>query len=101
MKRIQIVTLCVVFPLIAVGLALFITIYKDASSFTIAAHSLRPSLLLFFLFFAGCLVLLVIFWRSIAKAEENTWENFFAYLPFGFSLFSPLLLCFYMTSDDL
>jgi hypothetical protein len=29
------------------------------------------------------------------------WENFFAYLPFGFSLLSPLLLCFYLTSDDL
>ena len=101
MKRVQIVTLIITFPLIAVGLSLFITIYKNASSFTIAAHSLRPSLLLFFLFFVGCLVLLVISWRSIAKAEENTWENFFAYLPFGFSLLSPLLLCFYLTSDDL
>ena len=101
MKRIQIVTLIITFPLIAVGLSLFITIYKDASSFTIAAHSLRPSLLLFFLFFVGFLILLVISWRSIAKAEENTWENFFAYLPFGFSLLSPLLLCFYLTSDDL
>ncbi len=101
MKRVQIVILIIMFPLIAVGLSLFITIYKDASSFTIAAHSLRPSLLLFFLFFVGFLILLVISWRSIAKAEENTWENFFAYLPFGFSLLSPLLLCFYLTSDDL
>jgi len=50
MKRVQIVILIIMFPLIAVGLSLFITIYKDASSFTIAAHSLRPSLLLFFLF---------------------------------------------------
>ena len=101
MKRVQIVTLIITFPLIAVGLALFITIYKDASSFTIVAHSLRPPLFLFSLFFLGCLALLVISWRSIAKAEENMWENFFAYLPFGFSLLSPLLLCFYMTSDDL
>lgn len=110
MKRVQIVTLIITFPLIAVGLALFITIYKDASSFTIAAHSLRPSLLLFFSFFLGCLALLMISWQSIAKAEEKyfynkspslLWENFFAYLPFGFSLFSPLLLCFYLTSDDL
>jgi len=101
MKRVQIVILIIMFPLIAVGLSLFITIYKDASSFTIASHSLRPSLLLFFLFFVGFLILLVISWRSIAKAEENTWENFFAYLPFGFSLLSPLLLCFYLTSDDL
>lgn len=101
MKRVQIVTLIITFPLIAVGLALFITIYKDASSFTIAAHSLRPPLFLFSLFFLGCLALLVISWRSIAKAEENMWENFFAYLPLGFSLLSPLLLCFYLTSDDL
>jgi hypothetical protein len=58
----------------------------------------------------GGLVLLISTWRGIAKAEKKffpdkapslLWENFFAYLPFGFSLLSPFLLCFYLTSEDL
>jgi hypothetical protein len=110
MKRVQIVTLIISFPLMAVGLASFITIYKGASAYTIAAHSFKPPLHLFFLFFIACLALLISTWRGIAKAEEKyfpdkapslLWENFFAYLPFGFSLFSPFLLCFYLTSEDL
>jgi hypothetical protein len=110
MKRIQIVILCIAFPLIAVGLALFLTIYKDASSYTFTAHALRFPLLVFSLFFLGCLASLFFSWRLIASAEKKffldewpslLWENFFAFLPFGFSLFSPLLLRYYLTSDDL
>jgi len=110
MKRVQIVTLIITFPLLAVGLASFITIYKEASSFTIAAHSFRPPLLLFSSFFLASIALLISTWRGISKAEGKyfpdespslLWENFFAFLPFGFSLFTPLLLRFYLTSDDL
>ncbi|UCE40986.1 MAG: hypothetical protein JSV17_16345 [Candidatus Aminicenantes bacterium] len=101
MKRVQIVTLIIMFPLIAFGLALFCTIYKNASSFTIAAHSFRPPLLLFSMFFSGFLALLIISWRFMTKGEENMWENFFAFLPLGFSLLTPILLCFYLTSEDL
>ena len=110
MKRIQIVILLVAFPLIAFGLALFLTIQKDASSYTFAAHSLRLLFPQFFLFFLGCLALLVLSWRFITKIEGKffseeshslLWGNFFAYLPIGFSLLSPLLLFFYLTSDDL
>jgi hypothetical protein len=110
MKRVQIVTLIITFPLLAVGLASLITIYKGASSYTIAAHSFKPPLHLFSPFLVACLAFLIGTWRGIARAEEKffpdrapslLWENFFAYLPFGFSLLSPVLLCFYLTSDDL
>ena len=110
MKRIQVVILIIAFPLLALGLASFITIYKDASSFSIAAHSFRPPLHFFFLFFATSLAFLIGVWRGIARVEKKffpnrmsslLWEDFFAFLPFGFSLLSPLLLCFYLTSDDL
>ena len=110
MKRIQIAALIIAFPLIAVGLALFLTMTMNASSYTFAVHSLRLSLPQFFALFLGSLVLLVLSWLFIAKVEKNffpdkslslLWENFFAYLPLGFSLFSPFLLCFYLTSDDL
>ena len=110
MKRVQIVILIITFPLMAAGLASFITIYKEASSFTIAAHSFRPPLHLFSPGFVICLAFLISIWRGIAKVEEKyfsddssslLWENFHALLPFGFSLLSPLLLFFYLTSDDL
>ena len=110
MKRIQVVILCVSFPLIALGLALFFTIYKDASSYSFAAHSLRPSFFIFAGFFLVCLAFLISTWRGIAMVEKKffsdespslLWENFFAYLPLGFSLLTPLLLRFYLTSDDL
>lgn len=110
MKRIQVVILIIAFPLLALGLASFITIYKEASSFTIAAHSFRLPLHLFSPFLVISLALFIGTWRGIVKAEKKffpdktsslLWENFFAFLPFGFSLLSPLLLCFYLTSDDL
>ena len=110
MKRIQTVILIIAFPLLAFGLASFIAIYKDASAFTIAEHSFNPPLHLFSLFFLVSLALLIGTWRGIVQAEKKIfpdkpssllWENFFAFLPFGFSLFSPLLLCFYLTSEDL
>ena len=71
MKRIQIVTLCVVFPLIALGLAFFLTIYNDASSYTFAAHSLRLPFFIFLKFFLACLGLLIGTWRGIAMVEKK------------------------------
>jgi hypothetical protein len=109
MRRVQLVTLCVAFPLLALGLTFFLTIYKDTSSYTFADHSFRfPSLA--FLLFLGILVLLLGTWWGIAKAEKKffsdespslLWRNFFAFLTFGFSLLSPLLLSFYLTREDL
>jgi hypothetical protein len=87
MKRIQIAALIIAFPLIAVGLALFLTMTMNASSYTFAVHSLRLSLPQFFALFLGSLVLLVLSWLFIAKVEKNffpdkslslLWENFFA-----------------------
>jgi len=110
MKRIQVVILFVAFPIIAFGLALFMVIHEEASSYTFTAHSLKLSFPLFPLFFLGFLALLFFSWRFVALIERKffseespslLWENFFAYLPFGFSLLSPLLLRFYLTSDDL
>ncbi len=110
MRKAQMITLCIVFPLIALGVAFFLTIYKDASASTFADHALRFPSFIFPLFFLAGLALLVTIWQGIARAERKyfpdtlpplLWENFFACLPFGFSLFSPLLLTFYLTSDDL
>ena len=110
MKRIQIVIIMFAFALLAIGLSMFLTIYKDTSTFTFADHLLRFPPLIFFPFFLGCLALLVISWLFIAKVEKHffpdkapslLWENFYAYLPFGFSFLSPLLLHFYLTSEDL
>ena len=110
MKRIQIAILCMAFPLISAGLALFATIYRDISSYTFAAHPLRLVFPQFFLFFLGFLFLLAISWLLVAGIEKRfffderpslLWENFYAYLPFSFSLLSPILLRYYLTSDDL
>jgi hypothetical protein len=110
MKRIQIVILIIAFLLISFGLASFITIYKGASVYTMAAHSFSPPLHLFSPYLLVCLALLIASWRGIAQAEKKffpdvapslLWENFYAMLPFGFSLFSPFLLRFYLTADDL
>ncbi len=110
MKKNRIVILCVAFPLIALGLSLLATIYKDMSSYTFSSHSIRPPFPQFILFFMGFLSFLLLSWRVIAGIEKKffsdeppslLWENFLAYLPFGFSLFSPLLLRYYLTSDDL
>jgi hypothetical protein len=109
MKRVQIVTLCASFPLIALGLSFFLTIYKNASSYTFIHHPFQFQFL-FSLFFLSSLAILLGIWRGIPTVEKKffpdersslLWENFFALLPFGFSLFSPLLLCFYLTKDDL
>jgi hypothetical protein len=110
MKRIRILILCIVFPLISFGLALFLTILRGAPFYTFTAHSFRFQFPQFYLFFLGSLSLLLLSWWALAKIENKyfpddqpslLWENFLAYLPFGFSLFSPLLLRYYLTSDDL
>jgi hypothetical protein len=110
MTRVQSVTLIIAFPLTAIGLAFFIFIYKEASSFTFEAHSFKPSFFLLSLFFLICLAFLIATWRGIAQAEKKIfpdkahsllWESSYAYLPLGFSLFTPFLLCFYLTSYDL
>lgn len=110
MKRIQVIILFVSFPLIAFGLAFFAIIRAGASSYTFADHSLKLPFPLFPLVFLGFLALLILSWLGIARIERRffladsgslLWENFFAYLPFAFSLLSPLLLSFYLTSDDL
>lgn len=95
--------------MIALGLAFFLTIIKDVSSYAFSDHPFRFQGLSL-LFFLGSLVLFLGFWWSIAAAEKKffpydratlLWENFFAFLPFGFTLFSPLLLSFYLTREDL
>ncbi len=100
----------ILFPLIALGFAFFLTIYKDASSCTFTDHAFRFPILIFSLFFLSCLTLLLCSWRLLATAEKRIfsdksssllWENVFPFLPFGFSLFSPLLLRFYLSSEDL
>ena len=109
MKRVQIVTLCVVFPLIALGLSFFLSIYKNASSYTFTRHPFQFGFL-FFPFFLSSLAILLGIWRGIPAVEKKffpderpslLWKNFFALLPFVFSLLTPLLLSFYLTREDL
>jgi hypothetical protein len=109
-KKKQIIAPWIIFPAIALGLAFFLTIYKQASSYTFTDHIFRFPFHIFSLFFLSCLGLLVCSWRILAKAEKRffsdessslLWENVFPFLPFGFSLFSPLVLRFYLTSEDL
>jgi hypothetical protein len=110
MKREQTIALCVFFPLISLGLSLFLVMYIKAASYTFAAHSLKLPMPLFPLVFLAFMAFLLLSWWLIAKIERRffladsgtlLWENFYAYLPFGFSLLSPFLLSFYLTSDDL
>lgn len=111
MKRARAVTFLIAFPFIAAGISLFLTIYKNASSYTISDHVLRFSSLTHAAgLFWGVLGLLIVSWWFIARFERKffsdppsslLWKNFLAYLPFGFSLLSPLLLRFYLTGDDL
>ena len=109
MKRVQIVTLWAAFPLMALGLSFFLTIYKNTSSYTFIHHPFQFPFL-FFPFFLSSLAILLGIWRGIPALEKKffpderpslLWENFVALLPFGFSLFSPLLLNFYLTNKDL
>lgn len=111
MKRVQSVTLIIGFPLIAAGISLFLTIHRGTSSYTISSHSFRfTSLTGASALFSGVLVLLIVSWWLMARFERKffsdpssslLWKNYLAYLPFGFSLLSPLLLRFYLTADDL
>ncbi len=99
------------FLLIAAGLSLFLTIYKDVSSYTISDHALRfSSFPRAAALFSGVLGFLFITWWFLSRFERKflpdppsslLWKNFLAYLPLGLSLLSPLLLRFYLTSDDL
>lgn len=111
MKRAQTAALLISFLLIAAEISLFVTIYEEASSFTISSHTLRSSSLgrLAFLFLIVLCVLFLTLWL-ITKVERKffpgppaslLWNNLLAFLPFGFSLLSPLLLRFYLTGHDL
>jgi len=110
MRKNQLFMLVFTFPVIAAGLSLFLIIYTENSSFTIAKHALSFSPLTFAAFFLVTLAILTSTMVLITRVEKNffsidlsslLWENFLAYLPFAFALLSPLLLKHYLTSDDL
>ncbi|MDH4220470.1 MAG: hypothetical protein OEW23_17065, partial [Candidatus Aminicenantes bacterium] len=110
MKRIQLFMLVFTFAVIAVGLTFFMIIYRGTSSYTITNHALSFSPITFTSFFLITLAILTSTMFLITRVEKNffsielsslLWENFLAYLPFAFALLSPLLLKYYLTSDDL
>jgi len=110
MKRIQLFMLVFTFAVIAVGLTFFMIILRGTSSYTITNHALSFPTLTFIAFFLVHLAVLASTWFLITRVEKNLfsiafssllWENFLAYLPFAFALLSPLLLKYYLTSDDL
>jgi len=110
MNRIRTGYIVFSFLVISLGLTFFLCLYYNASSFTILEHSFHPSLLFIFLFTGIIFFLLLSIWRLMATAEQKhfnkdlskfLWEGHLAYLPFAFSLLSPLLIKHYITSSDL
>jgi hypothetical protein len=110
-RRPQTAILLLVFVLIAAGISLFLTIYQGVESYTILDHVLRfSSLIRAAVIFGAALGALFFTWWVITWVEGKIlsghpssllWKNFLAYLPFGFSILTPLLLRFYMTANDL
>ncbi len=92
------------------GLAFFITLYAQASTFTILDHSYRFPPLFFLLSLGISCALLTLSWMLLAKMDAKCFkvklpkslaENFLSYLPFLFFLLTPFLLQYYLNRDDL
>ena len=98
------------FFLFSAGLAYYLTLYFQVSSYTILHHHYRFLPIPFFLSLAFILLLLVVSWIFSAHLEvkyfktnlsSSLWENYFPYLPLCFFLLTPLLLNHYLTKEDL
>jgi hypothetical protein len=112
----QTVFIFVIYLLWSFGLAIFLSIYFQSSSFTILEHSLNLNLL-FFLFWAASFSIILSAWIYLSRWEAKVgtvpdecrpldlasvrWRGFLTSLPLGFLLPSAWLLHFYTNRDDL
>lgn len=95
--------------LLALGVALFISIYRLSADFTILDHSFRLNIE-FLVVWVACFVLLLLASSLLARREAGLFDalpesgrrrGVPALLPLGFFLLSPWLLHFYTSRDDL
>jgi len=110
MKKSRILLIGTSFLLFSAGLAFFLTLYFQLSSFTILNHSYRFAPLPFLLSLVVVFLLLTLSWIFLAKLDvrlfksnrlASLWENFLPYLPLCFFLLTPLLLEHYLNREDL
>ncbi len=101
------IALCLLWSL---GMAVFLRLYDQNSSFTILDHSLKLNSLLFFLAWPAAFGILFLSWVLVSRWERARFaidsstafrRGFLASWPFLFFLLSPGLLHFYMTREDL
>lgn len=109
MNRLQSRLAGLVFLFLSLGVAFHFSLYLQSGRYTILDHSFRFDAL-FFLLWAFVSAVTLLAWIGVARLEARSfqvppasrlWRGFLASLPLSLSLFTPLLLCFYMTRTDL
>ncbi|TET22780.1 MAG: hypothetical protein E3J76_04515 [Candidatus Aminicenantes bacterium] len=110
MKNSRILLILASFLLFSAGFTFFLTLYFQASFFTIINHSYCLSPLFFFLSLVVIFFLLSCSWMFFVYLDSKLFkvsqssslrENFLPYLPFSLFLFTPLLLEHYLNKEDL
>ncbi len=109
MNKLQSRLAVVGFLILSFGVALFFSLCLQSRRFTILDHSFRFDSV-FFLLWTCASALLLLAWIFLARWEarrfslslaSRLWAGFLTSLPLAFFLFSPWLLRFYLTRDDL
>ena len=110
MKNSRILLILASFLLFSAGFTFFLTLYFQASFFTIINHSYCLSPLFFSLSLVVIFFLLSSSWMFFVYLDSKLFkvsqssslrENFLPYLPFSLFLFTPLLLEHYLNKEDL
>ena len=98
------------FLILSLGMAFFLYLWRQLPVFSISDHRFRPSWLFLILVTGAIFVLLWSSWRILARIESRKqlalhpyllMEGLIPYFPLSLFLLSPLLLNFYLTSQDL
>jgi len=95
--------------LVAAGLSFYMCLWFELDSYSIDSHDFNPSIFLVLLLCAVIYILLILIWKYTALIEKRFFDeklSFFlkrdllSFIPFGLSLFSPLILSHYLTAED-